>query len=365
MKVLQVLAGAAQGGAETAYVDTCLALSRVGVEVRCVIRPHKARELRLRESGLTVHVLPFGGAVDLWTPLRLRSLICGFSPDIVQTWMSRAAQKTPPWSRSMGIPRYALLARLGGYYNLKYYRNTDFFLANTPDIRQYLVDKGVPEGRARHINNFADFTDVPGEIDRQDFGVPQDAMLFVALGRLHKSKAFDTLIQAVSQVPGVYLWIAGEGPERGALEGLIASLGLAERVKLLGWRDDRGALFRAADVCVFPSRFEPFGNVFAQAWAQKTPLITTDTAGPKQFVRDGEDALLVPIDDVGRMAEAMRRLASDRALGRSLAAHGYARFEQEFSREKTMEAYLRYYSEICSYLKNGGAGDVLGRGAVS
>ena len=350
MRVLQVLAGAAQGGAETAFVDTCLALQQAGIVLEVVTRPHKSRVPALREAGITVHELPFGGMIDLWTPLRIRSIIKRFKPDIVQTWMSRAAQKTPVWSASMGVPRYAVLARLGGYYNLKYYVGTDYYLANTPDIRQYLIDKGIAEGRVRHINNFADFQDGPGVVDRGTLRTPEGVPLLIALGRLHKSKAFDTLIRAVAQVPEVYLWIAGEGPEREALEALIRGLKLEDRVLLLGWRDDRGPLFRAADICVFPSRFEPFGNVFAQAWAQKIPLITTDTAGPKQFVRNGEDALLVPIDDEGRLAEAIRALAGNPELGRTFAERGYARFLDEFSREKTIEAYLGYYRDILGFL---------------
>lgn len=350
MKVLQVLAGAAQGGAETAYVDTCLELSEAGVTVEAVTRPNEGRVSTLRKAGITVHELPFGGAVDLWTPYRMRSIIRAFKPEIVQTWMSRAAQKTPGWSPSMGVPRYALLARLGGYYNLKYYKNTDFFMTITPDIRQYLIDKGIAPERVRHINNFADFRDEPGTADRSALGVPEGAPLLLALGRLHKSKAFDTLIEAVARVPGVYLWIAGEGPDRGALEALISSLKVADRVKLLGWRDDRGPLFRAADLCVFPSRYEPFGTVFVQAWAQKVPLITSDAAGPKQFVRDGEDGLVVPIDDVSGFAEAIARLAGDPALGRRLVERGYERYMAEFSREKTVAAYLDYFSHIRAFL---------------
>ncbi|MCB1839896.1 MAG: glycosyltransferase [Rhodospirillales bacterium] len=353
MKVLQVLAGAQEGGAETAFVDTCLALAKAGLLIEAVIRPHEARRARLSAAGIKVHVLPFGGTLDLWTPYRMRSIIHDFQPVIVQTWMSRASDKTPAWSSSLRAPRYALLARLGGYYNLKYYRHTDYFLANTPDIRQYLLDKGIPPEKVRHINNFADFDDGPGVVSRSDFDTPEDAPLLLALGRLHVNKAFDVLIKAVAQVPDAYLWIAGEGPERGALESLISSLKLRKRVKLLGWRDDRGPLFRTADICVFPSRFEAFGNVFAQAWAQKIPLITTDSTGPKQFVRDREDALLTPIDDVGAMAACIRRFIDDREFAQALAARGYQRFKEEFSREKTVQAYLDYYSCIEQHLSGG------------
>ena len=107
---------------------------------------------------------------------------------------------------------------------------------------------------------------------------------------------------------GVYLWIAGEGPMRGELERLINELNVGDRVKLLGWRSDRAALFQASDICVFSSRYEPFGTVFVQSWAQKIPLVTTCADGPKQFVRDGEDGLVVPIDDEKEMRKAIERL---------------------------------------------------------
>ncbi len=346
MKILQILAGARNGGAETAFVDTCLAFSNTDLILESVIRPQKERQRVLAESGLRVHTYPFGGRLDFWTSYGLKSVIRSFRPRIIQTWMSRATVKTPAWSPALGVPRYALLARLGGYYNLKYYKHVDFFLANTPDIRRYLIDKGVSPDRVRHINNFADFIDSPGTVNRSDFETPPNAPLLLALGRLHPSKAFDTLIRAVAGVPEAYLWIAGEGPERPGLEALIASLGLERRVKLLGWRDDRGPLFRAADLCIFPSRYEAFGNVFAQAWAMKTPLITTDSDGPKQFVRHEEDALLTPIDDVQAMGTSIRRLIAEPQTAKRLAERGYERFSSEFSKRQTIEAYLDYYSFI-------------------
>lgn len=353
MRVLQVMAGALQGGAEVAFVDTCLALSKAGIALEAVIRPHEVRRVSLEQAGIRVHTLPFGGTLDFWTSHRLRAIIRSFHPIIVQTWMSRATEKTPPWSASSNVSRYAIMGRLGGYYNLKYYKHADFFLANTPDIRQYLIEKGVSPERVRNINNFAEFDDSPGTVNRSEFQTPPNAPLLLALGRLHPSKAFDTLIKAVAEVPEAYLWIAGEGPERSTLEALIASLGLGKRVRLLGWRDDRGPLFRAADLCVFPSRYEAFGNVFAQAWAQKIPLITTDSTGPKQFVRHEEDALLTPIDDVEALKTAIQRLISDRDLAKRIAERGYRRFTEEFSKDKAIAAYLEYYKFIEDSLISG------------
>jgi glycosyltransferase involved in cell wall biosynthesis len=346
MKILQVMAGAGRGGAETAFVDISTALHEAGETIEAVTRSNDIRVPALRAAGITVHTLPFGGRVDVFTRWRLAKIIKSFQPDIVQTWMARAAWKTPKWDSGMNIKRYPLVARLGGYYKLKYFQSADHFVANTPDIKRYLVDNGIADKAVTHINNFAPEEKAHNPLKRSDFGTPDDAPLLAALGRLHTNKAFDVLIKAIAASPGVYLWIAGEGPLRKELEKLIADLGVGDRVKLLGWRSDRADLLAAADICVIPSRHEPFGNVFIQAWAQKIPLITTASEGPAQYVRDGEDALLVPVDDDSALAGAIKRMVADKNLQTQLVEAGYKRYLSEFTKENTVRAYLQLYHSL-------------------
>ncbi|MGH1404654.1 MAG: glycosyltransferase [Alphaproteobacteria bacterium] len=347
MKILQVLAGAEHGGAETAFVDMCVAMKDAGQDVEVVTRDNPVRVPRLREAGIKVYTLPFGGKLDFYTAFAIKRIIRKYKPDIVQTWMSRAAKHVRKWKPSLKVPPYYIVSRLGGYYKIKYYQNTNYFVSITPDIKSYLVKEcGVDEGKIRQINNFAETEEVSTPVDRADYGVPKGAFLCLGLGRLHSSKAFDSLIEAVASLEGVYLWIAGEGPDRVALQALIDSRGLQDRVTLLGWRSDRAALFDAVDACVFSSRYEPFGTVFVQAWAQKTPLITTDSDGPRQFVRHEDDALMVPIDDIAQMSTAIKRVKDDQVLYDSMVVNGYDRYIREFTKEKSVEAYLAYFHDI-------------------
>jgi len=348
MKILHVLAGAEHGGAETAFVDTCIAMREAGQEIEVVTRANAVRVPRLEQAGIKVHTLPFGGALDIYTPFIINRICKAFKPAIVQTWMSRATAKTPKWTPSSGMPRYLVVSRLGGYYKLKYFKSADYFITITPDIARHLTEHGVNQTRIHHINNFAETEKLQEKVDRADYGVPGDAPLLMALGRLHESKAFDILIRAVKEVPQGYLWIAGEGPDREKLQKLIDSLGLGARVKLLGWRSDRAALFDAADICVLPSRYEPFGTVFVQAWAHKTPLIVSDADGPAQFVRHEEDGLIFPKDDVPALTGSIQRLIGDSALSQRLVSNGYARYEGEFTKEKTVQVYLDYFRDICA-----------------
>lgn len=342
MRILQVMAGAPQGGAETAFVDLCLAFRARGIDQQVATRPNNLRVPQLETAGLSVHKLPFGGALDVYTPWRLRRIIDDYKPHIVQTWMARASKHAPA---SPSPKKFLKFSRLGGYYDIKYFRTTDYFTTITPDIKSYLIKEGVPEDRIRQINNFAEMEPDPVPVSRASLTTPDEAFVLLSLSRLHKSKAIDTLLDAVSRVPGAYLWIAGDGPDRAALEKKCADLKLNDRVRFLGWRDDRAGLLASCDACVFPSRYEPFGTVFVQAWAARRPLICTMADGPRQFVRNREDGLMVPVDDVAALAAAMAELRGDATLAGNLVEHGYARYQEEFTVDKTVDRYLEFYAE--------------------
>lgn len=342
MKILQVMAGAAHGGAETAFVDMCVAMKESGQDVVAVTRSNPVRVPALREAGVPVHILPFGGAVDLYTPWALTRIVAQEKPRIVQSWMARAAQKI----RKSKTGSYVTVSRLGGYYKLKNFQNTDYFTVIAPDIGRHLIEGGVVEDRIRFIPNFAEMEKVVTPMRKADFDTPEEAPVLLTLARLHRSKALDIVIAALVEIPGAYLWLAGEGPERAALETLAMEKGVADRVRFLGWRTDRAALLQAADICVFASRFEPFGTVFAQAWAAGTPVIVSDADGPRQFCRDGEDCLMVPRDDTAALAGAVRRVLEDSALAAKIVDAGIKRYRATFTKDASVDAYLDYYREI-------------------
>mgnify|MGYP003624247955 CR=1 FL=1 len=343
MKIIHVLAGASTGGAETACIDTCIAMAKHGFDVEVITRPNKTRVPRLKEAGIKTYLLPFGGKIDAYTPWSIKGILKKSKPDIVQTWMSRAADKMP---NAPANKPYKVVSRLGGYYKIKYFKNTDYFMTITPDIKRHLIENGVNPDTIRHINNFAETEQHFTKVDRADLDTPLDVKVVLTLSRLHESKALDTLMQAAQKLDDIYLWLAGEGPDRDKLQKLAVKLGMAERVKFLGWRQDRAALLAAADICCFPSRYEPFGTVFVQAWANKTPLIVSLADGPKQFVRDKEDCLAFSIDDVESLTNNLKLLRDNEALGRDLTENGYKRYCEEFSVEKTMAAYQDFFDDI-------------------
>lgn len=346
LSVMHVMAGAPNGGAEMAYIDMCKAMHEHGVNVTAVCRPNATRNTILKEAGITVHELPFGGILDIYTPWRLKKLIKQIRPDIVQTWMSRASVKLP--SKPAKGKRPVYIARLGGYYNIKkYYRLCDHFIGNTPDICRHIQDGGIAEERITQINNFAETEQDFQTLNRAALDTPDDAFVFLTLARLHKAKAIDTLLEAFTHLPEkCVLWIAGQGPDEAALKKQCEDLGLNGRVRFLGWRTDRAALLDSCDAVVFPSRYEPFGSTFVQAWAANRPLVTTASQGPKQYVIPDQDALMVDIDDVAALAAAMKRVTEDEELRRQLVKNGYQRYRNEFEKQIVVQHYLDCYAKV-------------------
>ncbi len=324
MSVLHLLGTAGEGGAETYFVELVRALKRAGVAEAAAIRGNPNREAVLKRAGVPVRVLRFGGPIDILTRPAAAGYAALQKTTVALAWMNRAARHTPrgPWAR---------IGRLGGYYSLKYYKGFDHLVANTEDIADWVVGQGWPAGLVSCIPNFAAAPPEGGVVERASLATPDDVPLLLSMGRLHEAKAHDVTLQALTQIPGAWLWIAGVGPLEAKLKGMAEALGVLDRVRFLGWRTDPSALYRTADVCVFPSRYEPLGNVVIQAWAHGLPVVAAASQGPKALIRDGEDGLLVPVDDPDALAAGVRRLLENPALRERFAAAGAEKVAEQFS----------------------------------
>lgn len=332
------MAGAEFGGAEAFFMRLVIALHKVGLEQRVIIRNHPTRAQILREAGIEPIELAFGGWADFRTPSALKREIRAFRPDVALTWMNRASRMLPDGD-------FVHVARLGGYYKLKYYRKCDHLVGNTEDIRDYLIGDGWPAERAHYLPNFVAGTKAE-PVDRRQFFTPDGAPLVVAMGRLHENKAFDVLLEAMARIPSAYLWIAGEGPLRAELEKKAEVLGVKPRTRFLGWREDTPALLASADVFVCPSRHEPLGNVVLEAWAQRVAVVAADSYGPGTLIENRETGLLVPVDDAKAMSVAILELLEDDKLRRTVARQGHRVYKRDFTEKVIVARYLEFFESV-------------------
>jgi glycosyltransferase involved in cell wall biosynthesis len=234
---------------------------------------------------------------------------------------------------------------MGGYYNLKYFTTADYLIGVTPRIRDYIVERGVAPQRAFVCHTFGTMPDAPA-VGRASLGVPQDALLLLTLSRLHPKKGIDTAIRALARLANAHLCVAGDGPEQAKYETLARELGLTERVHFLGWRNDRKALLEACDICLLPSRYEPFGTVIAEAWSMRRPLVAALADGARQYVRDNDNGAVFPIDDDAALARRILQIADDPQFAARIVENGYSDYERLFAREIVIDHLLDIYRTV-------------------
>ncbi len=343
--VAQVMAGAEHGGAEGFYTRlVCAMAGEPGIAQRAFARPWAGRLETLRAAGVDVVENRFGGRLDLFGHARYRRELRSMAPDVVLTWMNRASMLTPRGD-------YSLACRLGHYYDLKYYRHADYWIGNTRGICDHLVRGGMPAAQVECIPNFVDESPVAA-VPRADLGVAEDVPLLLSAGRLHRNKAFDVLLAALAEVPDAVLCLAGTGPEEDALRAQCAALGLRERVRFLGWREDVGALMRGADLFVCPSRHEGLGNIVLEAWFRGCPVVATRSQGPAELIEDSVSGLLTPVDDAPALAAAIRAALGDRQACAGLAEAGARRYREHYSQGVITGRYAELFRRLAARAGN-------------
>ena len=343
MRVMHVMAGAAEGGAENIMLESVLALAETDLVQHVVTRPdNEFRIQKFREAGIGVDVAAFNNSWPFPTRRVIGEAITRFKPDVIEYWMGRAGQFAPKQHRARSIGWY------GGYYKLARFNNCEWHVGLTIDLLRHIREQGVGEERSAIVHTYADFTGTD-PASRTALDTPEDAPVALALARLHEKKGLDTLLDATAKIDGLYVWIAGDGPIEADLKAHCARLGLEDRVRFLGWRNDRGALLAACDVVAFPSRYEPFGTVTVDAWAASRPLVAADAVGPAAYVKDGVNGLLIPKNDVDALADALRKVVTDKALAAKLVAGGRASYQAQFTKAAFQRDSLALYEKIVAH----------------
>ena len=181
------------------------------------------------------------------------------------------------------------------------------------------IEALVPElySRVRTAYNLIDVAEVRAAATQPLPGTAPQRPFILAAGRLDHQKGFDLLIRAYAALKDNDLphdlVILGDGPERARLEHLARSLGVAERVRLLGFQENPYAWMGRCDLFVSSSRYEGFCRVIVEALAVGAPVISTDCpSGPAEILKGNTYGVLVPTKNVKALARAIWVLLDDK-----------------------------------------------------
>lgn len=321
-------------------------------------------------------VRPLRPGTDLRALVQLRRLELESGARLVHTHMAKAGTLGRLAALSLGLslgdrrPRLVHTFHghvLSGYFGQAQQRaflqleralakRTDVLVAVSPEVRDELLDLGVGKPSQYRV--------VPVGLDLERFeqvgtpAVPSGRLraalqlapgvpLAGILGRLVPIKDHETLLAAVSEVPGLHLAVLGDGELRGALGSRARELGIADRTHFLGWWEDVASALADLDVVVLSSRNEGTPVALIEALAAARPVVATDVGGVRHVVQDGETGWLGPAGDPAALAALLRRaLFSEREIAARLGEEGRRRAAARFGKDKMLAGYFSIYQEL-------------------
>jgi L-malate glycosyltransferase len=190
------------------------------------------------------------------------------------------------------------------------------------------------------------------EVTRESVGITDQAFVVGTVGRLTPIKGIEYLLQGVSllvheqTVPLIQVVIVGIGPLRTELERLAQRLGISERVRFMGERQDVPSLLGLFDIFVMPSLHEGIPMALLEALAAGCPVVASAVGGVPEVVRDGKDGMLVPSKDPAAIAEAIQALHASQPLRARFQQAGPERVVTEFGAERMASCTKDFYVNL-------------------
>ena len=341
--------------------DTTLVHGRIGAsegDMAYLLHADAARVIHL--DTLQRPIAPID---DIRALLAILAVLRAVKPDIVHTHMAKAGVlgriATLVYNRTAGRAHPARTVHtyhghvLDGYFSATVAnafvaverwlsRGTDVLVAVSPRIRDELAGRFAIAPRDRFavvplgfdLDALSALDEAARARSRAALGISPTAPVISTVGRLTAIKNHTLLLDAarrvVASTPDALFLIAGDGELRGDLERYAESLGLADRVRFLGWRRDLPTIYGATDVFVLTSRNEGTPVALIEAMAAGVPGVATNVGGVADVLEDARLGTMVPPDDAEALAAAIDRLLSSRALrceqGRSARASALARY---------------------------------------
>jgi glycosyltransferase involved in cell wall biosynthesis len=265
------------------------------------------------------------------------------------------------------IPQYAkaltgdqAIEDLTWKYTVWYYDQMDLIKVPSQSTKDELVRKGIsPEKiqlfpRGINIKRF-------NPVHRNGFfsgryGISDDRLKLLYVGRVSREKNLPVLVEAfqklITHKPKVHLVVVGDGPYRPQMQAVLKEAPATFTGYLQG--DDLAQAYASADLFVFPSTTDTFGNVVLEAQSSGLPVIVTDKGGPCENMVDGETGLIVPANSAYDLHEAMAKLVLDTALNKAMgvAARNYMAkrsFEAAFMRSWELNKHIGRLKQHCAH----------------
>jgi sugar transferase (PEP-CTERM/EpsH1 system associated) len=363
--VVHVLDSLQVGGTENGTANLLRALERSDLRHTVVAMTTSGPIADRLPPGVAIHCLGKQPGWDLRAVGRLAALLRRLRPDAVHSrnWGAFDAVPAARLARVPVVIHGEHGREVSDPSGLNARRNRlrrlllpliDRYVTVSFDLARWLVEVvGIPSARVVTIHNGVDvgrFSDDASRRGRAALGVPEGEVVVGTIGRLDPVKDQVGLIEAFARLrPGavpVTLVIVGEGPCKSALEARASSLGISDRVRLLGARSDVATLLSGFDVFALPSIAEGISNTILEAMASGLPVVATRTGGNPELVQHDVTGRLVPVGDRDSLAAAVGDYVADPHLRLLHGKAGRARAVEQFPIERMATRYRELYTAL-------------------
>ena len=379
MKVIHLISGGDTGGAKTHVHSLLQNLSR-GMDITLVCFRDGPFAREAAELGIETRVCSGG----FFSALReVRRMIAEEGFELVHTHGSRANLAGAILRSTCGRPVVSTIhsdyrldymgrpaaAATYGVLNVLALRRIKYHVGVSDAMRDLLISRRFPRETTFAIYNGLDFSREPKRHDRAAFcarvgaNVAPGDIVVGAAARLDPVKDLATLVRGFAAAreghPELKLIIAGEGPERPALEALAEELGVRGAVTLAGWLDDMEEFYSALDINSLSSLSETFPYALTEGAAYRLPTVASAVGGIPRLIEDGKTGFLFAPGDWEKLGARLAQLASDPGLRERLGAAVHERAAREFSVEATCREQRAVYEEILEREARGRSGVVI------
>jgi len=328
-------------------------------------RGHRAELLAVRGSLLAkrarkerVYVHTVGRSLRrLYGAAQIRKMVAEGRFDLVHVneahalsaaWLAGAHKRLPMLlSRRIGFPLQK------NWVSNSRFRALTRFVANSEQVRQTLLDAGVPAERISIVNEGVEIPELPSPVEREaarkKWQIADGEYLFGCAGAFVPEKGQRHLVEALGAIRGKFpqarLLLTGKGETLGEIKELVGRLNLRDIVILPGFQTHMRDFYAGLDAFLFPSEFEGLGTALQTAMAYALPVVSTVRGALCEVVEDGRTAIVAE-PNPEQFAAAMERLLLDRQLQKKLGEAGREEIKKRFSADRMVESTLRVYAQV-------------------
>jgi len=360
-KVLHLITGFGVGGAEKALANNLPYLDGFN-HIICSLSGDGPIGRVLREQGFTTYCLGNGKAFSPRAIRDFRRIVKKEKPDVLVTYLIHADMFGRVFGRLFGIRKIACFLRsaLDDPKYKKFFlleKATSFlvdgYLAVSETVRQTYIKKvGIRPEKIMVIPTGVDlkrFDGIDGGQARKNLGINDNTLVLSCVAQLRPEKNHLLLLEAFGELtkkrPDAMLLLAGEGPMREQIQRSIDQSNLADKVRLLGQRDDVPRILSATDIFVLLSSYEGMSNALLEAMAAGCAIVASDIPANRELIQDGTNGYLISLGDKKTIVEKLSNLAADNGLRQRMREAALS-FVTQHSLESTNSIFAQALKDI-------------------